>query len=140
MPFKKGRLKTGGIKKGQIQQRTRQWQEVGDYLTNQGVDRVLNVLEKASDNEFMNYFDHLIRYFKPQLSSIATKEEKENETETEMDSEQKEDLQNAIEGMISEKIFERLQKLENKSYEVSELREILLTRPYQWSNQETTLS
>lgn len=125
MAFQKGRSKTGGIKKGQIQNRTRQWQEIGDYLTNQGVDRVLTVLNQSSDNDFMNYFDHLIRYFKPQLSSIATKEEVENETEIEMDKEQKEDLDNAIDDLVRGKISDRLDLLEDKTYSRSEIKALL---------------
>jgi len=140
MPFQKGKPKTGGIKKGQIQNRTRQWQEIGEYLTNKGVSRVLTILDQASDQAFMQYYQSLIKYFKPQLSSQTVKEDKEALQDQEIDPEQQEDLKNAIEGMISEKIFNRLQTLEgNKSYEVSELKEILLKRPYQWSNQETPL-
>ena len=130
--FTKGHKKFAGITKGQTHQKTKDWQAVGQYLTSNGVDRVLSILDHASDGEFMNYYTNLIRYFKPQLSNLAMKEIKETEgDQNELDPEQKKDLENAIGELTYSKLWEVLQGLDQtKTYTTSELSEIFREKHY----------
>jgi hypothetical protein len=65
--FGKGHKKVGGIKKGQVQKRTRAWDQLGEFFTQAGAERAKDIMIKADDKEFMIYYDKLIEYFKPKL-------------------------------------------------------------------------
>ncbi len=67
MKFSKGHKKVGGIKKGQVQKRTKAWDQLGEFFTQAGAERAKKIMVNADDKEFMTYYDKLIEYFKPKL-------------------------------------------------------------------------
>lgn len=80
MKFEKGHKKKGGIKKGGTQTRTRAWNALGEFFTNEGAKRAMGILTNADDKEFMIYYDKLMEYFKPKLqrTDLTTGGEKLN--------------------------------------------------------------
>lgn len=68
MPFVKGQVKKGGIKKGQIHKKTRDWKTIGEAFKGQFSDRAMSIMENASDQNFMKYYLSLLEYFAPKLS------------------------------------------------------------------------
>jgi hypothetical protein len=71
MPFQKGRERTGGIKKGQKQQRTLLWDQLGDYLATQGADRFMKYLMNiVDDKEFAEKFTDIVEFFKPKQRRV----------------------------------------------------------------------
>lgn len=67
MKFQKGHKKLGGIKKGQVQERTKAWDQLGEFFTQVGAERAKEIMINSDDKEFMIYYDKLIEYFKPKL-------------------------------------------------------------------------
>ena len=68
MPFVKG--KSGNDKgkpKGVKAKKTVEWENFGKELTSHGVIRAKKIMDKAKDDQFMDYFFKLIEYFKPKL-------------------------------------------------------------------------
>ena len=78
MKFPKGHKKLGGIKKGQVQKRTRAWDQLGEFFTQAGAERAKEIMINADDKEFMAYYDKLVEYFRPKLqrTDITTDGEK----------------------------------------------------------------
>lgn len=68
MGFQKGHKKVGGVKKGQKQKRTIQWEEFGRDLLESGLPRAKKIMATAKDEKFMEYFKDLLEYFKPKLA------------------------------------------------------------------------
>ena len=69
MPFKKGKQKTGGKVKGNLNRKTIEWDEFGKELTSHGITRAKMIMDDADDEKFMLYFNGLLNYFKPKLAS-----------------------------------------------------------------------
>lgn len=65
MPFKKGQGKTGGKVKGSLNQKTKQWEELGEAIVTTHAQRFNEILEKSSDDNFQKYFTMILEYFKP---------------------------------------------------------------------------
>jgi hypothetical protein len=64
--FKKG--KSGnplGKPVGTISERTRMWEELGDYITTKGAERAMEVLHDLPDDEFLEQYSKFLEYFKP---------------------------------------------------------------------------
>lgn len=68
MAFRKGHKKIGGIKKGQVQKKTRVWKDMSEYFVTRGVERAMKIMEKAPDEVFMRYYLQFIEYFKPKMT------------------------------------------------------------------------
>lgn len=66
MPFEKGHK--GYKPKGAVSQKTKDWEKLGDYITNAGAQRFAKVMTRAEDEEFMKYFSMILEYFKPKQS------------------------------------------------------------------------
>lgn len=77
MPFKKGqvRAETAGIKKGQKQVRTLEWEEFGRQILETGMPRMLEIMESGDETQFSINFMQLLEYFKPKLSRSEVKQE-----------------------------------------------------------------
>ena len=67
MPFQKGRQKTGGIKKGQIQEKTHAWERLGALITGQFTEDVIKYIETLPGDEKLEAYLKLLDYFKPKL-------------------------------------------------------------------------
>jgi len=72
MPFKKGQNKVGGRVKGSVSTKIKQWEQLGDFMTNKGAERAMKVLSKLDDETYLDQYGKLLNYFKPrhQASTI----------------------------------------------------------------------
>ena len=67
-----------GKPKGTVNKKTRQWNEIGDYLVNGGSDRFMEIMENSDDDKFKDMFLSVLNYFKPKLASTTNKNENTN--------------------------------------------------------------
>jgi hypothetical protein len=67
MPFQKGRSKTGGIKKGQVQEKTKAWERLGELITGKFTEDVIAYVDKLPGDEKLDAYLKLLDYFKPKL-------------------------------------------------------------------------
>jgi hypothetical protein len=66
MPFVKG--KSGnpeGRPQGAISERTKRWEELGEYITTAGAERAMEALNALPDEEFLEQYAKFLEYFKP---------------------------------------------------------------------------
>lgn len=69
MKFQEGHKKLGGRQKGSKNERTLQWEALGDSITTVHTERFNSILAKLKDDkEFMDRYLQLIEYFKPKLN------------------------------------------------------------------------
>ena len=67
--FKKG--KSGNPKgkpKGTISHKTRSWQDLCNYLLNEGVEKYLKYVETLEPQEFTKEFKDILNYIRPRLA------------------------------------------------------------------------
>jgi hypothetical protein len=72
----------GGRPKGVPSERTKRWEELGEYLVTRGAERTMNMLDSLSDEEFIKHYKDLLEYFKPKQSRIEAKVESTHTTIT----------------------------------------------------------
>ena len=77
MKFEKGhtKIKGSGIKKGEKQKKTLAWEAIGEYIVNEGAERLIDILAKSNDKEFIYNYTTLLEYFKPKLARSEIKGE-----------------------------------------------------------------
>lgn len=77
MKFKKGdkRPEKAGIKKGQKQAKTMQWEAIGEALVTTHAERFNQILASSDDDKFAKLFLEVMEYFKPKQSRVETKQE-----------------------------------------------------------------
>ena len=65
----KGRFKKGnpGKPKGALSEKTKFWNQLKDYMTNDGADKFKDELQKLSGKDYINAFTNTLEYFKPKL-------------------------------------------------------------------------
>lgn len=69
--YKKGESgNLAGKPVGTKSQRTLAWEQLGDFITEAGAERVKNILTKCTEKEFMLYYPMLLEYFKPKQQRI----------------------------------------------------------------------
>lgn len=75
MPFEKGN-NLGGRTNGSLSAKTKQWNELGEFIANEGAKKYLSIIMKLSDDEFQDRYEKILEYFKPKLqrSEIEIKE------------------------------------------------------------------
>lgn len=56
--------------KGAISAKTIAWNNLGEFITEQGANRLKRILAEADDATFMKVYIQLIEYFKPKQSRI----------------------------------------------------------------------
>jgi len=63
----KGKFKKGnpGRQHGSVGKKTKQWDEIGDYLINEGANKFIDILRKQDDQKFIQYYTTILEYFKP---------------------------------------------------------------------------
>ena len=67
MPFVKGN--TEASKKGK-HVKTKQWEQLGEFITNSGAKRVMAYLDNLEDEEkFFTQYNQLLNFFKPKMQS-----------------------------------------------------------------------
>ena len=80
MPAPKGRPKPkgSGLKKGQKIAKTLAWEQLGDFITETGAQRLKVLLETADERTFFQYYTLLLEYFKPKLQRSEVKQDGDN--------------------------------------------------------------
>jgi hypothetical protein len=76
MPFKKG--KSGnpkGMLKGTTHEKTKAWENLGEFITESGAERVKLILGSCEPEDFIKYYTILLEYFKPKLARSESKVE-----------------------------------------------------------------
>ena len=63
MKFEKGHK--GYKPKGAISQKTREWDNLGEFLTQSGAERAASIMSSCDDEQFMKYYTQMLEYFKP---------------------------------------------------------------------------
>jgi hypothetical protein len=77
MKYKKGESgNPAGKPKGAINEKTKAWEQLGDFITETGADRVKDILTTCTNDQFMFYYPMLLEYFKPKRARV----DKEGET------------------------------------------------------------
>lgn len=73
--------KTGKFKPGNpgrprgATEKTKMWARLGEYITQEGAERYMNILQGMDDQEFIKRFEMILEYFKPKQSRIEAKVE-----------------------------------------------------------------
>ena len=62
---KKGLPKTGGRLKGSPNKKTKLWNELGEYIVNEGAEKYMDYLKEMENEEFLKRFEAILEYFKP---------------------------------------------------------------------------
>lgn len=70
--FQKGdpRVNRKGRPKGAKGVRNQQWEQLGKYLIDKGAKRFIQVLNKMPDDQFVDAYSRIVKYFKPQLRQV----------------------------------------------------------------------
>ena len=70
MPFKKG--KSGneeGRPTGSKNKKTIQWEALGDFITKEGAEKVMEYLQSLEGDEFFNKYKEILNYVKPKMQA-----------------------------------------------------------------------
>ena len=73
MAFEKGNDYGRGRPRGSRNKKTELWEKLGDYLTNEGAEKAIEILEKSDDKMFVGIYDKWLEYFKPKLQRTEGK-------------------------------------------------------------------
>lgn len=69
--FQKGESgNKSGKPKGTKSEKTLAWEQLGDFITEAGAERVKTILESCTPKDFMIYYPMLLEYFKPKQQRI----------------------------------------------------------------------
>ncbi len=74
--FKEGHK--GYKPKGAKSEKTLAWEQLGEFITETGAERVKTILANCTPKEFMLYYPLLLEYFKPKLARTDTLKLPEN--------------------------------------------------------------
>lgn len=88
----KGRIikGSGGREKGVANKKTQMWNELGEFIVNEGADKYLEHLKVLEPDKYMERFERVLEYFKPKLSR------------TTVDDPQRDKINNVLEGMSND--------------------------------------
>ena len=77
MPFKKGmkRLPGAGMKKGQVTERIRAWDQLGELVTGAMTERVIEYMDTLPPEKMFTSYLLILEYFKPKLNRSEIKAE-----------------------------------------------------------------
>ena len=56
-----------GRTKGSKNVKTQEWDQLGEFLTKEGAERVRAIMATAEPEQFMRYYNQLLEHFKPKL-------------------------------------------------------------------------
>jgi len=73
--FENRELAAAAGRKSGKPKRTKQWEQLGEFITQKGAERAMNVLDKLNDADYLEQYGRLLNYFKPRLQSSAVKTE-----------------------------------------------------------------
>lgn len=67
-PFEKG---NPGKPKGAVSEKTKMWEELGQYIVTEGAERAMQVLAKMDDDQFLEQYMKMLEYFKPKQARVT---------------------------------------------------------------------
>jgi hypothetical protein len=76
MAYKKGQ--SGNLKgrpNGAVSEKTKAWENLGEFITESGAERVKLILGSCEPEDFIKYYTTLLEYFKPKLARSESKVE-----------------------------------------------------------------
>lgn len=56
-------------------EKTKMWARLGEYITQEGAERYMNILQGMNDDEFIKRFEMILEYFQPKQSRVEAKVE-----------------------------------------------------------------
>ena len=68
MGFEKGN--TAARNKGK-HQKTKQWEALGDFMTDQGAKKAIGIIKRLDDVAFLEQYQKLLSYFKPKMTQSS---------------------------------------------------------------------
>ena len=75
MKFQKGHKKVGGKVIGSKNERTKQWDILGEAIVTTHTERFNKILDESDDETFKDLFLQSLEYFKPKLARTENKSE-----------------------------------------------------------------
>lgn len=73
MPYYKGESgNRSGKPPGTKSKKTLAWEQLGEFITESGAERVKKILSECPPEKFMIYYPMLLEYFKPKLARTDT--------------------------------------------------------------------
>jgi hypothetical protein len=79
MGFKKGVSgNPKGKPKGALSEKTKAWDSLGDFLTEEGAEKAREIIRNAPPDKFIFYYTMFIEYFKPKRSREDSQGNPEN--------------------------------------------------------------
>lgn len=67
--FKKGNQ---GKPKGAVSEKTKMWEQLGEFIVNEGAERAMKYLKTLDDEAFFSRFTTMLDYFKPKQQRTYT--------------------------------------------------------------------
>ena len=71
--FEKGHK--GYKPKGAVSEKTKAWERLGEFITENGAERIKTILASCEPEDFIKYYTALLEYFKPKLGRVENKVE-----------------------------------------------------------------
>ena len=65
MAYKKKETTAAGRPKATYNKKTREWALLGDFVTQKGAKRYMEILDGLDDEAFMDRYERILSYFKP---------------------------------------------------------------------------
>jgi len=69
--------KTGGRQKGSLNEKTKQWEHLGEAIKTTHADRLNAILDSCDDDTFIKHYSSILEYFQPKLARTEIKGEVE---------------------------------------------------------------
>jgi hypothetical protein len=57
-----------GKPKGAVSEKTKAWEELGDFICHAGAERYMNALVALEDDKFLEKYAYILEFFKPKLA------------------------------------------------------------------------
>lgn len=71
--FQKGNDLSKGRPKGSVNVKNQQWDSIGEFLSQQGAERMLEYLQKTDPDKYADTYLKILEYFKPKLARTESK-------------------------------------------------------------------
>jgi hypothetical protein len=75
MPAPKGNKYSTGRPAGSKNERTKQWEDLGEALLTRHAERANRIMETMPDDKFLDNYGKLLEYFKPKQARTEIKQE-----------------------------------------------------------------
>jgi DNA-binding Lrp family transcriptional regulator len=72
MPFEKGISgNPNGRPQGALSEKTKMWNELGEWFTQQGAAKCMHIMNEMEDEEYIKHYTALLEYFKPKQARVT---------------------------------------------------------------------